>query len=647
MEKELVKAAGTLAKDVAEDLVRPTSKSIGENMGLLVDGVMGWLGYWGQKQQIKRAVLLEEYKKQIAKKIAEIPEENLIEPPVRIVGPAIEASKFFIEETTCRKMFAQLIASSCNSAVSGAVHPSFPEIIKQLSPLDARFLLLFKKQSTFPIVELTEKDANGKLTPYYGFTNMFPAVKSLYDTLFHIFSYTRNGIFYVPIFLVMGAWFGHTPQRRKRIYNIYGFLISLLFMIFEGMTLHILDVQRHDSMYLFLLPCMFFLFATVLSIAKQPAPILRSISTWIYLLHPLMIVLIRGIAKLIHGQAILVDNSLIHYIAVCFLSCIFAYIIGKYFKLHKLRYYPKGRAWIELDKKNLYHNISVLKDFLPPGCKFMPAVKANAYGHGAVLISKALNQIGIDSFCVASVSEGIELRKGGVCGEILILGYTHPECFPLLIKYNLVQTVVNYHYAELLNDYGKPVKVHIKIDTGMHRLGERAEHIEEIARMFQMKNLIIEGAFTHLCADESTSPKDRTFTEAQGKAFYQVISVLKEQGYSCPKVHLLASYGLINYPELSGDYARIGIALYGVLSNRSDIQKCKIPLLPVLSIKARIAAIKDLLCGEGVGYGLSYTATENRKIAILPIGYADGIPRALSCGNGNVLINGSIATLPP
>lgn len=116
----------------------------------------------------------------------------------------------------------------------------------------------------------------------------------------------------------------------------------------------------------FLLPCMFFLFAAVLSIAKQPAPILRSISTWIYLLHPLMIVLIRGIAKLIHGQAILVDNSLIHYIAVCFLSCIFAYIIGKYFTLHKLRYYPKGRAWIELDKKNLYHNISVLKDFCHP-----------------------------------------------------------------------------------------------------------------------------------------------------------------------------------------------------------------------------------------------------------------------------------------
>ena len=166
MEKELTKAAGTIAKDVAEDLVRPTSKSIGENMGLLVDGVMGWLGYWGQKQQIKRAVCLEEYKKQIVQKITKIPEENLIEPSARIVGPAIESSKFFIEETTCREMFAQLIASSCNSAVSGAVHPSFPEIIKQLSPLDARFLLLFKKQGTFPIAELIEEHTNAVLTPY-------------------------------------------------------------------------------------------------------------------------------------------------------------------------------------------------------------------------------------------------------------------------------------------------------------------------------------------------------------------------------------------------------------------------------------------------------------------------------------------------
>ena len=480
---------------------------------------------------------------------------------------------------------------------------------------------------------------------YYGFMIRIPGVQHLYDSMFHIFSYTRNGFFYVPVFLIMGAWFCHVPQNKKRIWNMGGFLISLLLMVCEGMLLHNSGAQRHDSMYLSLLPCMFFLFSVALSTARQPAPILRRISTWTYLLHPLMIVLVRGIAKSAHCQTILVDNSLIHYISVCLLSCIFAYMIGKRDIFHKQSYDPKGRAWIELDKENLYHNIAVLEKLLPPGCSFMPAVKANAYGHGAVLIAKALNRIGIDRFCAASVSEGIELRKGGVCGEILILGYTHPDNFPLLKKYNLIQTVVNYHYAGLLNEYGKPLRVHIKIDTGMHRLGERPEQIEAIARIFQMKNLRIESAFTHLCVSDRTAPEDKAYTEAQGKAFCQVISALREMGYSCPEVHLLASYGLINYPNLSGDHARIGIALYGVLSTRTDLQQCGLPLLPVLSVKVRIAAIKDLFAGEGVGYGLAYTAAENRKIAILPIGYADGIPRALSCGNGRVLINGYAAPI--
>lgn len=176
IEKELAKAAGKVVTDVTEDLVRPTSKSIGENVGMLVDGVMGWLGYWGKKQQIKQAVYLDEYKNQIVQKIAKIPKENLIEPSVRIIGPAIEASKFFVEETTCREMFAQLIASACNSAISNMVHPSFPEIIKQLSPLDARFLMLFKKQATFPIAELTGEDEKGKLTPYPNLLFDFMAV---------------------------------------------------------------------------------------------------------------------------------------------------------------------------------------------------------------------------------------------------------------------------------------------------------------------------------------------------------------------------------------------------------------------------------------------------------------------------------------
>lgn len=478
---------------------------------------------------------------------------------------------------------------------------------------------------------------------YYGFIRSIPVCNKLYDALFHIFSYTRNGIFYAPIFLLMGAWFGRASQNRKRINDICGLLVSLLFMILEGLSLHIWGIPRHDSMYLFLLPCMFFLFSVLLSVPKRPVPALRGVTTWIYLLHPWMIILVRGAAKITHCERILINNHLIHFIAVCLLSGFLAAMIGTRVAVHKPRPLFNGRAWIELDKKSLRQNVAVLQKLLPPGCRLMPVVKANAYGHGAVLIAKALNEIGIFSFCVASLAEGIELRKGGVCGKILILGYTQPQDIPFLKKFHLMQTVIDYRYAKLLNAYGKPVQVHVKIDTGMHRLGERAEHIEEIAEIFHMENLIVEGVFTHLCADESTAAKDRLFTESQGKVFYHAISALEERGCSCRKIHVLASYGLIHYPEFGGDYARVGIALYGILSNRKDLQVCKIPLLPVLSLKARIAAIKDLFCGESVGYGLAYTAEENRKIAILPIGYADGIPRALSCGNGSVLVNGQSA----
>lgn len=131
----------------------------------------------------------------------------------------------------------------------------------------------------------------------------------------------------------------------------------------------------------------------------------------------------------------------------------------------------------------------------------MPAVKANAYGHGAVLIAKALQEKGIRAFCVASVTEGVELRKNGITGTILILGYTHPDSFPLLWKYRLTQTVVDYPYAQSLNACRKKVQVHLKIDTGMHRLGIRSDHIEEISRMFQMDNLLVDGIYTHLCSD--------------------------------------------------------------------------------------------------------------------------------------------------
>ena len=298
------------------------------------------------------------------------------------------------------------------------------------------------------------------------------------------------------------------------------------------------------------------------------------------------------------------------------------------------------RAWIELDLNSLRQNVIALKKLLPQGCSLMPVLKANAYGHGAVPVAEELNKIGIKSFCVSTISEGIELRRNGIKGEILILGYTHPEQFPLLRKYNLTQSVIDHSYARLLNSYGKKLKVHLKIDTGMHRLGECTERIDNIYDIFSCNNLVIKGIYTHLCCVETESEPDRKYTMAQAASFNDVVAKLNKRGYSYGKVHLLASYGLYRYPELAGDYVRIGAALYGVLITNADFRNYPVKLHPVLSIKTRVALIKDLHAGEAAGYGLQYIAESNRKIAVLSIGYADGIPRALSCGHGEVLING-------
>lgn len=305
----------------------------------------------------------------------------------------------------------------------------------------------------------------------------------------------------------------------------------------------------------------------------------------------------------------------------------------------------KDRAWIELDREALRHNAEMLRSRLPEECRLMPAVKADAYGHGAVLISKELNRVGVDSFCVACVSEGVELRREGITGEILILGFTHPKEFPLLQRYHLTQTVLDYPYAVKLNRYGKKIHVHIGIDTGMHRLGERSENIDRICEIFQMENLAVDGIFTHLCTADSFEWKEKEFVRVQAEKFYRMIDQIKERGYECPKIHMQSSYGVLNYPELAGNYARVGIALYGVLSTEEDSEKWKECLHPVLSLKTRVAAIKDLYAGESAGYGMQFTAQRDMKIAVLSIGYADGVPRALSNGVGEVLIGGRRASI--
>lgn len=568
---------------------------------------------------------------------------------------------------------------------------------------------------------------------YFGLTEKIPVVSAIYEKGFRISSYTRNGLFLAPIFLVLGAVLGHagTDCGRRRIQKaeqdvkssrgkcrgsesginrekcrgsesgisrekcsvsesgrrvkLLGFAAAFSLMTAEAFFLRHFGLQRHDSMYVMLVPVMIFFYSFLLSVNARPCRTLRSIAAWVYILHPAVIVAVRLAAK-VSGAAWLTENSLIHYFAVAVLSFgaagVIAFLTGGISALQtsrggkalaerernaggygragaerrRLRRNRSGkqteaaererktdgcdRAWIEINRAALRSNVRFLQTRLPEGCRLMPAVKANAYGHGAVQVAEELNAMGIDSFCVACAREGAELREAGIRGEILVLGYTESSQLPLLERYDLAQTVVDASYAEKLREYGRPLHVHVGVDTGMHRLGERSENLEEICGIFRTENLIIDGMFTHLSADDTLEEQDKEFTNRQIQEFYHIVGELEKQGISCPKLHLQASYGILNYPEAAGDYARVGIALYGVLSTRNDTEQWQEFLRPVLSLKARVAAVKNIDTGEAAGYGLDFRAERPMKIATLTIGYADGLPRSLSYGKGAVLIRG-------
>lgn len=300
-----------------------------------------------------------------------------------------------------------------------------------------------------------------------------------------------------------------------------------------------------------------------------------------------------------------------------------------------------GRAWLEINLTNLRHNAQQLQKLMPQGCELMGIVKANAYGHGVKEISKELSRIGIRSFGVATIDEGIAMRKQGIRGDILILGYTDISRTEQLHRYQLIQTVIDYDYACRLNRAAKKaIPVHIKIDTGMHRIGIRAEDEGLVQEIFLLDKLKIEGIFTHLCVADSRRETDISYTKRQIASFYTLLSQLKQLGITLPKIHIQSTYGLLNYPELQCDYARIGIALYGCLSSDKDETRMQPKLKPVMELKSRIALIRDITEGEEVGYGRGYMASRYCKIALLPIGYADGLPRSLSGENARVLIHG-------
>jgi serine/alanine racemase len=299
----------------------------------------------------------------------------------------------------------------------------------------------------------------------------------------------------------------------------------------------------------------------------------------------------------------------------------------------------QGRAWVEIDLNALAFNIEEIRSKTPKTAEIMAVVKANAYGHGVEKIAERMVREGIRAFAVTSVAEGIQLREVAPDSGILVMGYTHPIDARCLYDNNLSQLVVDGIYAKSLNETGHKLRVHVAIDTGMHRLGMVPSDFEEIESIFSRTNLTVEGIATHLSSPDSFEDSDIEFTKTQIGEFMTVARKLEDKGYSIGKLHALSSYGIFNYPEFCCDYVRPGIMLYGVHSI-DDKTKVQTVLRPVLSLKAIIAQVRCINAGDSVSYGRSFTANKPMKIATVSIGYADGLPRQMSGKNGEGIING-------
>lgn len=486
---------------------------------------------------------------------------------------------------------------------------------------------------------------------YFGIAEQIEVLKQFYSLIFQVSDYTRNGIFFAPIFFVLGGMIADTNVKRSLSINGMAFAGTFALMVVEAMTLHTFNVQRHDSMYIFLPVCMFFLFHLLLYWKERRFALIRMAALIVYIIHPMMIVIVHFLAKFLGD--IIVENSLINYLIVCLLSVLFSIVatifINKFTtsrnSIKKKWCFETERAWIELNLDNLAYNVNALQKVMAEKSTLMAVVKTQAYGHGAFQIATFLNQMGVKAFAVATIDEGIQLRRYGICGEILILGYTNPNRAKELKKYDLMQTLIDFKYAKALNRQKIAVKAHIKIDTGMNRLGVSFDNINEVKMIFSMKYIKVCGIYTHLCCADTLLPEDVEFSENQIDNFYYLIDKLKERGIQIPKVHIQSSYGLLNYPQLVCDYVRVGIALYGVLSKPDENTRVKIDLRPVLSLKARVVLIRSVSKQDTVSYGRRFQAKRDSLIAIVSIGYGDGFPRDLSCQKGGVLIRGQYAPI--
>lgn len=305
------------------------------------------------------------------------------------------------------------------------------------------------------------------------------------------------------------------------------------------------------------------------------------------------------------------------------------------------------RAWAEIHLDRLKYNYEICKSFLGDNTEFMAVVKANAYGHGDDAVAPYLQSLGINWFAVSNINEAIHIRHCGITKEILILGYIPPSYVTELLDYNIIETITGYEHAKALSDAisdGRKLRTHIKIDTGMGRIGLRhetvSEYCDEIQKIMSLDNILVEGIFTHPPVADSDDEDDFLYTVTQYKLFLEIDKELKNRGVNLKHKHFANSAGATYHDCSQSTLARYGIMLYGLHPNYE--LKLPKPLKPVMELKTIVSHIKTIKAGDYVSYGRTYKAEKDTKIATLTIGYADGYSRLLS-SKADVLINGKRA----
>jgi len=295
------------------------------------------------------------------------------------------------------------------------------------------------------------------------------------------------------------------------------------------------------------------------------------------------------------------------------------------------------RAWVEVDFQALGHNIQQLKQHLSASTQLLAVVKADAYGHGALRLAQEVLQRGATWLAVATIPEGIELRQAGISAPILIFGATStPEQALTIARWQLQPTVCTAKQALALSKaLDAPLAIHLKLDTGMSRLGAPWQQALEFVRFVHgLPNLEIASIYSHLAMADDINP---TVTQQQQARFEKIIQQIQSTGIPLPMLHLANSAATLSNPGLHYDLVRVGLALYGLYP--AEHFKSVINLKPVLQVRARVTQVKMIPAGTGVSYGHQYVAKQPLQLAVVGIGYADGVPRKLS-NQMSVLIRG-------